>query len=160
MLKLRPITMQDAKTVVGKWHRHNKPPLGGLFSVAAEAGGEVVGVVTAGRPVARPLDDGRTVELTRNCTDGHRNACSFLYGAARRAAIALGYQRVYTYTLQSEGGSSLRAAGFVVDEVLEPRASWSCPSRPRVQTDLFGKEQRPPEAKVRWVWPAEARKAK
>jgi hypothetical protein len=159
MLELQPITMQDAKAVVGRWHRHNRPPVSGLFAVAAAASAEVVGVVIAGRPVARPLDDGATVELTRNCTDGHRNACSFLYGAARRAAVALGYRRVYTYTLQSESGASLRAAGFVVDAVLEPRETWSCTSRPRMQTDLFGGEQRPAEAKVRWVWPAEARQA-
>ena len=122
-LSLRPISIQDAKAVVGKWHRHNKPPLSGLFAVAASSdGSEVVGVVIAGRPNARALQDGFTVELTRNCTDGHRNACSFLYGAARRAAVAMGYTRVYTYTLKSESGASLRAAGFVVDAVLEPRA--------------------------------------
>lgn len=158
-LSLRPITMQDAKAFVAKLHRHNRAPLSGLFTVAAEADGEIVGVVTAGRPVARPLDDGATVELTRNCTDGHRNACSFLYGAARRAAVALGYRRVYTYTLASESGASLRAAGFVVDAELKPRATWSCKSRPRVQTDLFGQERRPAEAKIRWVWPATARAA-
>jgi hypothetical protein len=151
--------MQDAKAVIAKLHRHNKPPVSGKFAVAAEACGEVVGVVIAGRPVARPLDDKWTVELTRNATDGYRNACSFLYGAARRAAVALGYRRIYTYTLQSESGASLRAAGFVVDAILKPRATWSCASRPRTQTDLFGVEQRPAEAKVRWVWPASARSA-
>jgi len=152
--------MQDAKAVVGRWHRHNKPPVSGLFAVAAMGGGtgEIVGVVIAGRPNARALQDGFTVELTRNCTDGHRNACSFLYGAARRAAVEMGYTRVYTYTLQSESGASLRAAGFVVDAVLEPRPSWSCASRPRMQTDLFGGEQRPAEGKIRWVWPASARR--
>jgi hypothetical protein len=158
-LTLQPITMQDAKAVVGRWHRHNKPPLSGLFAIAASADEQVVGIVIAGRPNARALQDGFTCELTRNCTNQHRNACSFLYGAARRAAVAMGYRRVYTYTLKSESGSSLRAAGFVVDAVLEPRATWNCASRPRTQTDLFGVEQRPAEAKVRWVWPASARSA-
>lgn len=183
MLELRPITMREAKEAVARWHRHNRPPTGGLFAVAATDGAKVVGVVIAGRPVARALQDGLTVELTRLATGGHRNACSFLYGAARRAAAALGYRRVYTYTLApefhemtpeeadfvsegcpnfkekltGESGASVRAAGFVADAVLKPRPTWSHPSRPRVQTDLFGTEQRPTEAKVRWVWPAPER---
>lgn len=151
-LRLQPIGITAAREIVGKWHRHNRPPVGGLFAVAAEADGEIVGVVIAGRPVARALDDGFTVELTRNCTDGHRNACSFLYGAARRAAVELGYRTVYTYTLKSESGSSLRAAGFMADKELDQRPTWSCSSRPRIQIDLFGTEQRPTGEKIRWVW--------
>jgi len=113
----------------------------------------VCGVAIVGRPVARMLQDGFTAEIVRVATDGTYNACSKLYAACRNAAKALGYRRVFTYTLASESGASLRAAGFVVDEVLPPRETWSTPSRPRHQTDLFGNERRPPEAKVRWVWP-------
>ena len=53
-----------------------------------------------------------TLEVTRLCTDGTKNACSFLYGKAARAAFALGYRRIGTYTLPDEGGASLRAAGW------------------------------------------------
>jgi hypothetical protein len=76
------------------------------------------------------MDDGRTLEVTRCCTDGTTNACTKLYGAVRRAAAALGYVRLLTTTGASEGGASLRAAGW---EVLRetPGRSWSVPSRPR-----------------------------
>ncbi len=155
-LTVRPISIADAKAYIAKLHRHNKPPVSGLFAVACE-NGHLCGVAVVGRPMARALQDGWTCEVIRVATDGARNACSLLYGACRSAARALGYRRVYTYTLKSESGASLRAAGFVVDAELAPRPTWSCPSRPRTQTDLFGNEQRPAEAKVRWVWPAEAR---
>jgi hypothetical protein len=155
MLTLRPISIQDAKSHVAKWHRHNKPPQGGLFAVAV-ASDSVCGVAIVGRPVARRLDDGWSAEIIRVATDGTYNACSILYGACLRAAKALGYRRVFTYTLQSESGASLRAVGFLKDAELEPSATWSVPSRPRMQTDLFGNEQRPTEAKFRWVWRRQA----
>src|SRR5215468_10390775 len=104
-----------------------------------------------GRPVARALQDGWTCEVLRVATDGAPNACSLLYGAACRAARALGYRRVVTYTLATEPGSSLRAAGFERDKGVRAEKTWGRPSRPRVQTDLFGEAQRPTGAKVRWV---------
>lgn len=79
-----------------------------------------------------------------------RNGNSKLYGAICRAARDLGYRVAYTYTLQSESGSSLRAAGFVVDEMLAPRETWNCAARTRTQTNMFGEERRPTEAKIRW----------
>jgi hypothetical protein len=100
------------------------------------------------------LQDGATCEIIRVATDGADNACSMLYGACRAAAKAMGYKRVYTYILDTETGASLRAAGFVKDAELPARPTWSRPSRPRVQTDLFGIEQRPAGAKVRWMWRA------
>jgi hypothetical protein len=111
----------------------------------------LVGVAIAGRPVARKLQDGATVEVTRTCTDGTKNANSMLYGAITRAAFALGYRRVITYTLASEPGSSLRAVGFRVDAELPARVGWDVPSRPRYETDLFGNERTPVGPKVRWV---------
>ncbi len=95
-------------------HRHNRPTLGAIFCVGV-AVDSVRGVAIVGRPVARRLDDGLTVEILRVCTDGTRNACSMLYGACRRIARAMGYQRVMTYTLPQEGGASLKAAGFTFD---------------------------------------------
>lgn len=88
------------------------------------------GVAIVGRPVSRHRDDGNTLEVTRLCTDGTRNACSFLYGAAARACFALGYRRIGTYLLASENGASVKAAGWrLIGQT--PGKSWSVPSRPR-----------------------------
>lgn len=150
-LKLRPVGITEARRFVGEVHRHNLPPKSGMFAVGAERDGELVGVAIVGRPVARMLDDGMTAEVSRLATDGSPNACSLLYGACSRAAKALGYRRLITYTLQSESGASLRASGWVADAELGVRPSWDCPSRPRAQVDLFGNERRPSEPKIRWV---------
>lgn len=150
-LRLRPVTLTEARRFVGEHHRHNLPPRGHLFSVGVEVEGQLVGVAIASRPVARMLDDGRTVEVVRTCTDGTPNANSMLYGAITRAAKALGYDRAFTYTLASEPGTSLRAAGWARDADLKARPTWDTPSRRREQTDLFGQDRRPSEPKVRWV---------
>lgn len=134
MLILTPITISEARIFVRRHHRHHKPPQGGLFAVAVSDGEDVCGVAIVGRPVARALQDGWTAEVTRCCTDGSRNACSMLYGAAWRAARALGYRRLVTYTLPSEGGASLRAAGWtLIGEA--GGGNWNVPGRPRVDTD-------------------------
>ena len=107
--------------------------VGHKFSIGAAKDGEIVGVVIVGRPVSRMRDDGMTMEITRLCTNGARNACSFLYGAAARAAFALGYNRIGTYILASESGVSLTACGWrLIGE--RGGGSWSVPSRPRVDT--------------------------
>lgn len=110
-----PVKHADANEFVRRLHRHNRPTLGAILCAGVARDGELCGVAIAGRPVARRLDDGLTLEILRVCTDGTRNACSMLYGAIRRAAKALGYTRVITYTLPSEGGASLRAAGYRFD---------------------------------------------
>lgn len=129
-LTLEPISFDDATAYVREHHRHHTPPQGHKFSIAAYAGEEMVGVIIVGRPVARRRDDGMTLEVTRLCTTGHPNACSFLYGAAARAAFALGYRRIGTYILKREPGTSLVAAGWkMIAET--PGKSWSVPSRAR-----------------------------
>lgn len=129
-LSLSPIDFAEASAFVREHHRHHTPPQGHKFSLAAYAGELLVGVVIVGRPVARRRDDGETLEVTRLCTTGHRNACSFLYGAAARAAFALGYSRIGTYILKREPGTSLAAAGWkLIAET--PGKSWSVPSRTR-----------------------------
>jgi hypothetical protein len=151
-LDVRPVTLTEARRFVGELHRHNLPPVGWLFGCGIEDDtGQLRGVVTAGRPVARAFDDdGRTVEVTRTCTDGVENGNSMLYGAIWRAAKALGYRRGYTYTLASEPGTSLLAAGWELDAELPARGGWDN-GRARYETDLFGNQRTPTEAKYRWV---------
>lgn len=136
-LHLMPISYADACVFVAQHHRHHDAPQGHKFSVAVTDGQEVRGVVMVGRPVSRHQDDGLTLEVTRCCTDGAANACSMLYGAAWRATRAMGYQRLITYTLPSEGGGSLRAAGWrVIGQ--SKGGEWSSPSRPRPQVRHAG----------------------
>jgi hypothetical protein len=132
-LRVTPIDFAEANAFVSAYHRHHKPMPGVKFCVAVSEGDKVRGVAMVGRPVARNSDNGLTLEVNRCCTDGARNACSMLYGAAWRAAKALGYQRLVTYTLPAEGGASLRAAGW---KLIGERGggNWNVPSRPRVDT--------------------------
>lgn len=136
------MTLTDARAYVEQQHRHHPPPQGGLFAVGVAEGETVRGVAIVGRPVARMNDDGFTAEVTRVATDGARNACSMLYGACWRAARALGYRKVITYTLASEPGTSLRASGWRVVGEVKGR-SWSVPSRPRV-------DKHPLQDKLKW----------
>lgn len=131
-LGLQPITFGEAAAFVQQHHRHHIAPVGHKYSIAVNDGENVVGVVIVGRPVARKLDNGWTLEVTRLCVlPNQHNACSMLYGAAWRAAKALGYKRLITYTLKSEPGTSLVAAGWrVIGET--PGKTWNQPSRPRV----------------------------
>lgn len=142
-LHIAPVSFREATAYVRSHHRHHAPPRGHKFSVGVrDDAGELRGVAMIGRPVARALDDGMTLEVNRVATDGAKNACSALYGAAWRAARALGYRRLVTYTLAAEPGTSLDAAGWkVVGEVTG--RSWSCPSRPRT-------DKHPTTDKVRW----------
>lgn len=111
-MKIKPITYRAACEFVNRHHRHHSAPQGCKYAVGAYEGETLHGVVIVGRPVARRLDDGTTAEITRCCTDGARNACSMLYGAACRIAKEMGYERIITYTLKSEDGASVKAANF------------------------------------------------
>lgn len=113
MIELVPISLKEANAFVEQHHRHHKPVVGHKFSVAAAKDGKVVGVAIVGRPVSRHLDDGWTLEVNRLCTDGTRNACSFLYAAAWRCARNMGYKKLITYILDTETGSSLKAAAVI-----------------------------------------------
>jgi hypothetical protein len=130
-MTIERLELAEANAFVREHHRHHRPVIGHLFSIGAALDGRIVGVAIVGRPVARMRDDGVTAEVTRLCTDGTRNACSFLYGACARASFALGFKRIGTYILATEPGTSLTAAGWrQIGEVYG--RSWSCTSRPRV----------------------------
>lgn len=130
-LHIVPVTFTQACEFVAEWHRHHAPPVGHKFSLGVGDGHLLVGVAIVGRPVARHFDDGQTLEVTRTATDGTPHANSMLYGAAWRAAKALGYRRLITYTQDGESGTSLRAAGWHVVAERPAKPGWSRPSRPR-----------------------------
>lgn len=132
-LQVVTITLDEANAFVRHHHRHHGKVVGHKFSLGAALDTAIVGVAIVGRPVARERDDGATLEVDRLATDGTRNCCSFLYGAAARAAFALGYQRIGTYILASEPGTTLKAAGWRLIGEVEGR-SWSTAARPRVDT--------------------------
>lgn len=131
-MNAQPLTIKAANALVADWHRHHKPVVGALFAIGMEHEGQLVGAAIVGRPVARMLQDGRTAEVVRCVTDGTKNACSALYAACWRAWRAMGGTRLVTYTLATEPGTSVKAAGW--REVHRTRATaqgWSRPSRPR-----------------------------
>ena len=145
-MQLKPITQRAARAFVDQHHRHHKAPRGDVFRIGLEDNDQIVGVIMVGRPVARYLQDGYTLEINRTCIlDGYKNACSMLLGAAARAGKALGYHRIITYTLSIEPGTSLRAAGFIEECKITGRL-WDYPSRQREQKSLFQEYN-----KTRWV---------
>lgn len=141
-LAIRPITLQAAKDFVSRYHRHNILPVGGKFALSCYAGDRLCGVAICGRPVGRKLDDGMTLEIYRNCTDGTPNACSKLYGACTQIAKRMEYEKIITYTLASETGTSLKASNFYCDGPAGGKA-WNGERK----RDYFVS---PPEMKRRW----------
>ena len=138
-LRLVPVQFSDAAAFVGMHHRHHKPPTGHKFSVGVANDADVlVGVAMVGRPVARYMDDGMTLEVNRTATDGTNNANSMLYGAAARVTFGLGYTRLITYTQQGESGASLRAASWRIVAERPARRGWSTPSRKRDDNGVDG----------------------
>lgn len=157
-LKVVPVTKTKARQFVQEHHRHNEAPteMQVSFAVGLEEAGELVAVATAGQPVARGLCDGVTLEVNRACVDGyHQNANSMLYGAIGRAARALGYERLVTYTLESESGASLRGAGFAPPIEIGAR-SWgdenkASQGRQRYDYTLWGERRQSQNVtKLRW----------
>ncbi len=155
MLKAIPIELKEANAFVEKLHRHHAPVHRDKFRIGCHDGTKLVGVIQAARPVSRVLDDGKTLEVVRCCTDGTRNACSFLYSRMARIAKEMGYERIITYILESESGYSLKASGWVKDADKVGGLSWDTPARPRdeepVQMSLFPQKRKyPKERKQRW----------
>ena len=129
-IKAVPLELRQANEFVDDLHRHHSPVHRDKFRVGAEVDGRLVGVAQVGRPVARLLDDGYTVEVVRLCTDGTKDVCSFLYSRCARVAKELGYRKIVTYILDSENGTSLIAAGWE-ETAVTGGGSWDRPSRRR-----------------------------
>jgi len=141
-LEIVPMTLEEANDFVKQYHRHHGKVVGHKFSIGCADGDKVVGVAIIGRPVARYMDNGWTLEVNRLCTDGTKNACSMLYAAAWRATRAMGYKKLITYILNTEPGTSLAAAGWkCIGET--NGGSWNCQARPRV-------DKHPLQSKLRW----------
>lgn len=133
MIKAVPLELSEANAFVDSFHRHHAPVHRDKFRVGAMQGGKLVGVVQVGRPVSRNMDDGKTLEVVRLCTNGSKDVCSFLYGKAARIAKELGYEKIITYILESETGISLQAAGWH-EEATTKGGTWNRKSRPRKTT--------------------------
>ena len=137
-----PLSRKEVSKFIKEHHRHHGMTTGYKAAIGASLNGVIVGVGIIGRPVARCYDDGWTCEINRVAVMDAaqaKDACSFLYGALRRLGFAMGYRRVITYTLPSESGTSLRAAGYRLVGVRKG-GSWSCPSRPRIDTHPIGQK--------------------
>lgn len=153
-LHIIPISLKTANAFVEELHRHHSKVQGHKFSIGVVREDKLVGVCIVGRPVSRYLDNGKTLEVTRLCTDGTYNACSILYARAAKIAKDMGYSKIITYILQSENGTSLKASGWMCDGETGG-GNWSVQSRPRelipAQMSLFPqKEKYPTEKKLRW----------
>jgi len=142
-MEIIPISLKFANDYVAKFHRHNKPVQGHKWSLAISVMNGIIGVGIVGRPIARYLDDGLTLEVLRVCTNGERNANSFLYGRIAKIARLMGYKKIITYTLTKETGASLRAIGAKPVANCKPQ-EWNCKKRPRKTQDVYKEE------KVRW----------
>lgn len=146
-LQLGPIRFGIAKAFVQRHHEHCPPPAGWRYGAGCWNGRTLVGVAMVGRPVARRIDAGSTVEVNRLCLDRalpdplRRNAASMLYGFAAREARRRGFSRIITYTLEEEPGTSLRAAGWREDG-LTKGGSWSRDGRPRSDAGPLGRKTR------------------
>lgn len=152
-----PIELKDAQAYINRYHRHHQASHRDKFRIAASLDGkDIIGVVQVGRPVSRVLDDGHTLEVLRLCTNGDKNVCSFLYSRAARIAKEMGYDKIITYILESEDGTSLKASGWECEAVGVGGNNWNVPSRPReiisAQMSLFDEKTKYPvnEKKQRW----------
>lgn len=143
-LRARPLTIAQANDYITRHHRHHKPVVGHRFSIGAEDTGVLVGIAVVGRPVSRGCDPYAVAEVTRLATDGTKNACSFLYARAARAAEAMGFDCIQTYILDTEDGTSLKAAGWQMEGEVYGREWKRADGDPR-RTD------QPNTAKTRWA---------
>lgn len=140
---VRPLTLSQANDLVTTLHRHHKKVRGHRFSVGAYEKGLLIGAAICGRPVARNVDQYAVLEVTRLVTDGSKNVCSFLYSVCARIAREMGFEKVQTYILSSEPGTSLIAAGWA-KETDTSGGNWNHGSR------KGRREDQPMIPKQRW----------
>lgn len=143
-MQIIPLDLKTANEFVTKHHRHNRKVTGHKFSIGLEKDGQLIGVAIAGRPVARLLDNGKTIEITRVCVKPQqKNACSKLLARMKQLCQLMGYQKIITYTLQKESQSSLKAIRARIVANVKP-SKWDSPSRPAIHQPVYD------EPKYRW----------
>ncbi len=142
-LRIMPLTLAQANELINKWHRHHKPAVGHRFSLGAVEGENLVGAAIVGRPIASECEHYAVAEVTRLVTNGHKNACSFLYAACARVAREMGFWKIQTYILEEEKGTSLLAAGWGF-EALTAGGNWNHSWR------KGRREDQPMSRKQRW----------
>ena len=119
MLKVIHLELVEANEFIKKHHRHIDEVQGHRFSIGCMHKEKLVGVAVSGRPISRHYDQSKIIEVTRLCTDGTENVCSFLYSMCAKASKYLGYERIQSYILESELGSSLKASNFIYSHTSE-----------------------------------------
>jgi len=152
MRELKFIPLSSANAFVIENHRHHGSVIGHKFSIGLYDDGQLVGAAIVGRPTGRYLDDKKTLEVYRNCTNGIHNGCSQLYGACAREAKKRGYSRIITFILESEPGTSLRASGWECTAKRCGKPKWNTQrydDKPK-QLTLFPEKIPPAEYKQRW----------
>lgn len=159
-LRIVPLTLEQANSLVARLHRHHKPVVGHRFSIGVTDGdkdGQLVGAAIVGRPKAKSFDQYNVCEVTRLVTDGTKNACSILYAAAARVAREMGFSRIQSYILESEPGTSLKASGWVLDGV-SPGGQWNHTGQSQLLLEAYAQGKvlgnrvdQPTEAKQRWI---------
>ena len=142
-LKVIPLTLKEANNFVKLFHRHNLPAIGCKFAIGAIKNDILIGVAIAGRPINRFLDNKLTLEILRVCTNGTRNANSFLYSKVKVIGKAMGYEKIITYTLQKESGASLKAINAIPVAKIKPQ-EWNTNKRKRKTQKVYK------ENKIRW----------
>lgn len=143
-MRVCPLTLKQLNALITEMHRHHKPVVGHRFSLGLLIDEKLIGGCSIGRPVSRELDQYAIAEVTRLVTDGTKNACSMLYGAAARVCAAMGFDQIQTYILDSEPGTSLKASGWKLDG-LTNGGNWNCNQR------KGRREDQPMCKKQRWV---------
>lgn len=133
-LRVVPLSLRQANTLVAELHRHHKPVQGMRFALGCLKDEKLVGAAIVGRPAARMTDQWKVAEVTRLATDGTPDACSFLYGACARVARQMGFERIQTMILAEEAGTGLKAAGWKF-AYMSDGGDWNRPSRGGRRTD-------------------------
>ena len=146
-LRIVPITLPAAQRFIGRHHAHCNPPHAWRWGSGVANGSVLMGVVTTGNPVAPALNGRGIVEVNRLCVRRdvepmlRWNCCSMLYAHSAREAERRGFQRIITYIRDDEDGTSLKAAGWV----LEGRAGgrgWHSARRARSNRNAWIGKQR------------------
>jgi hypothetical protein len=116
---IAPIPLSVANDFVKKYHRHNDERKIHKFSLGLYKKSEdkdiLIGVAICGSPTGISYNGKSFLEVYRVCVTEANNSCSMLYGRCTRIAKELGYEKLITYTLKTEPGTTVKASGFELE---------------------------------------------